>query len=180
MFGIALIPGILIWAVRKLLKESPRFEAIQQRLVVAREARQHVGAREVFKTRESRRHLLMGILIYIPLAYCYYALSVFLPTYMKTVLHLSYGRVLTDLTWLTLSYVVLVMLIGWFSDLVGRRPLAVICALVAGIGGILMFSTSSPATFMAIGLVAYPAWVGLTWTLGITYVSEIFPSNKEP
>jgi putative MFS transporter len=176
VFGIALIPGILIWAVRKLLKESPRFEAIQQRLVVAREARQHVGAREVFKTRESRRHLLMGILIYIPLAYCYYALSVFLPTYMKTVLHLSYGRVLTDLTWLTLSYVVLVMLIGWFSDLVGRRPLAVICALVAGIGGILMFSTSSPATFMAIGLVAYPAWVGLTWTLGITYVSEIFPT----
>ena len=176
VFGIALIPGLLIWAVRKLLKESPRFEAIQKRLAMAKKERQRVGAREVFKTRESRRHLLMGVLIYIPLAYCYYALSVFLPTYMKTVLHLAYGSVLADLTWLTLSYVVLVMIIGWLSDTVGRRPLAIICALVAGVGGILMFSTTSSTTFMAIGLIAYPAWVGLTWTLGITYISELFPT----
>lgn len=176
VFAVALIPGVLIWAVRKLLKESPRFEEIQRHLIEAKRIRSTVGAREVIRTRQSRRHLLMGILIYIPLAYCYYALSVFLPTYMKTVLHLTYGHVLVDLTWLTLSYIVLVMLVGWLSDIVGRKPLSISCAIVAGVGGILMFNTTSPHTFMAIGLIAYPAWVGLTWTLGITYVSEIFPT----
>lgn len=175
VFAVALIPGLLIWLVRKILKESPRFEAVQKQMAQARAERRR-GAREVIKTRESRRHLMMGVLIYIPLAYCYYALSVFLPTYMKTVLHLSFGQVLTDLTWLTLSYVMLVMIVGWLSDIVGRRVLAIASALIAAVGGILMFNTSSPATFMAIGLVAYPAWVGLTWTLGITYVTEIFPT----
>ncbi len=176
VFAVALIPGVLIWAVRKLLKESPRFEAVQQRLVKAKATRTHVRAREVIRTRQSRRHLLMGILIYIPLAYCYYALAVFLPTYMKTVLNLTYGHVLLDLTWLTLSYIVLVMLVGWLSDIIGRKPLSVACAIIAGVGGVLMFDTRSPATFMTIGMIAYPAWAGLTWTLGITYVSEIFPT----
>ncbi len=176
VFAVALIPGALIWAVRKLLKESPRFEEVQRRLVEAKAARGSVGAREVMRTRPSRRHLLMGVLIYIPLAYCYYALSVFLPTYMKTILHLSYGQVLLDLTWLTLAYVVLVMLVGWLSDILGRKILSIICAVIAGGGGVLMFNTTDPSTFMIIGLVAYPAWVGLTWTLGITYVSEIFPT----
>jgi putative MFS transporter len=175
VFAVAIIPGLLIWLVRKILKESPRFEAIQKHLVA--HARQHsMRAREVIRTRESRRHLLMGVLIYIPLAYCYYALSVFLPTYMKSVLRLSYGQVLGDLTWLTIAYVLLVLLVGWLSDSIGRRPLAIACAIVAGAGGIAMFSTSSPTVFMAVGLIAYPAWVGLTWTLGITYVSEIFPT----
>ncbi len=177
IFAVALIPGALIWGVRKVLKESPRFEAIQQRIIMEGNKRKNIGLRQVVKTKKNRRHLLIGVLIFIPLAYCYYALSVFLPTYMKTVLHLSYGTVLIDLTWLTLAYIVLVVLIGWLSDIVGRRPLAIICALTAGIGGILMFSTQSPSTFMAIGLIAYPAWVGLTWTLGITFISEIFSTD---
>lgn len=176
VFAVALIPGALIWAVRKLLKESPRFEEVQRRLTEAKAARGSVGARQVIRARHSRRHLLIGVLIYIPLAYCYYALSVFLPTYMKTVLHLSYGQVLLDLTWLTLAYVVLVMLVGWLSDILGRKILAIVCAVIAGVGGVLMFNTTVPSTFMIIGVIAYPAWAGLTWTLGITYVSEIFPT----
>lgn len=176
VFAVAIIPGLLIWLVRKMLRESPRFESVQRRMATMKESRAHVGAREVIRTRQGRRHLLMGVLIYIPLAYCYYALSVFLPTYMETVLHLTYGHVLLDLTWLTLSYVVLALFVGWLSDVMGRRYLAMLCAVVAAVGGIFMFTTHSTTAFMLIGLVAYPAWVGLTWTLGITYVSEIFPT----
>ena len=177
IFAVALFPGFLIWMVRKLLRESPRFEAVQRRIQMRQESRARVGAREVIRTWQGRRHLLIGVLIYIPLAYCYYALSVFLPTYMKTVLHLTYNHVLLDLTWLTLSYVVLALLVGWLSDVLGRRYLAMACAVIAAVGGILMFTTKSPTAFMLIGLIAYPAWVGLTWTLGITYVSEIFPTE---
>lgn len=175
VFAVALVPGLLIWLVRRILRESPRFEAVRRKM---EEAGQHraIRAGAVLQSPANRRRLLIGVLIYIPLAYCYYALSVFLPTYMEKTLGLSFGQVLTDLTWLTLAYVVLVMLVGWLSDYVGRRPLAIVCAVVAAGGGLWMFNTHSVGTFMAIGLIAYPAWVGLTWTIGISYVTEIFPT----
>jgi hypothetical protein len=47
---------------------------------------------------------------------------------------------------------------------------------LAGVGGVLMFNTMVPSTLMIIGVIAYSAWAGLTWTLGITYLSEIFPT----
>lgn len=175
LFVLALVPGFLIWFIRQSLKESPRFEAVCRRLEEARQSRR-LRVREVVGSPASRRHLAIGILIWVPAAYAYFALSVFLPTYMKTVLHLPYGAVLADLAWFYVMCLALLLVVGWLSDKVGRRPLAIIAALVAGAGGLLMFRTHSPWVFVVIGSVAYPSWVNLTWTLGMTYVAELFPT----
>ncbi|WP_255948141.1 MFS transporter [Streptomyces odontomachi] len=182
IFVMSLVPGVLILAIRSAIKESPRFvvvqEQMQQRSAQARGSRHDfLNVRTILADKVERRHLLIGVLIFIPLAYCYYALSVFLPEYMRETLHLSYNDTLVYLTFLTVSYFVLAILVAWLGDIVGRKPTAIGSAVVAGIGGVAMFTTHSPATFLAIGLIAYPAWVGLTWTIGIAYVNEIFPTS---
>jgi len=197
VFVLSLIPGALILLIRSAIKESPRFLAVQQQIEAraaaagdagqagrpgpagrARPAgrRDFLNLRAILGHRRQRRHLLIGVLIYIPLAYCYYALSVFLPSYMHTKLSLSYDQTLGFLAILTTAYFVLAIVIAWLSDIVGRRPIAIAAAVVAGIGGVAMFSTRSVPLFMIIGILAYPAWVGLTWTIGIAYVNEIFPT----
>ncbi len=184
VFVLSLIPGALILLIRSAIKESPRFLAVQREME-ARPAdgggrpggrRDFLNFRAIVGDRKQRRHLLIGVLIYIPLAYCYYALSVFLPSYMHTQLALSYDQTLGFLAILTTSYFVLAIVVSWLSDIAGRRPIAIAAAVVAGIGGVAMFSTHSVPLFMIIGIVAYPAWVGLTWTIGIAYVNEIFPT----
>ncbi len=187
VFVLSLIPGALILLIRSAIKESPRFLAVQ-REVEARSAaagggraghagrRDFLNLRAILGHRRQRRHLLIGVLIYIPLAYCYYALSVFLPSYMHTKLSLSYDQTLGFLAILTTAYFVLAIVIAWLSDIVGRRPIAIAAAIVAGVGGVAMFSTRSVPLFIVIGILAYPAWVGLTWTIGIAYVNEIFPT----
>ena len=182
IFVLSLVPGALILAIRSAIKESPRFVAVQQQMQLrsqqSRGNRHNVlNIRTILADKVERKHLLIGVLIFIPLAYCYYGLSVFLPEYMRSELKMSYDRTLYYLTLLTISYFVLAILAAWLSDIVGRRPTAVVSAVIAGIGGVAMFTTHSTGTFLAIGLVAYPAWVGLTWTIGIAYVNEIFPTS---
>jgi MFS transporter, putative metabolite:H+ symporter len=181
VFILSVIPGALILLIRSTIKESPRFVAVQQRMEARSAAsrgsrRDFLNIRTILTDRLQRRHLLIGVLIYIPLAYCYYALSVFLPSYMRSDLSLSYDRTLGFLALLTTAYFILAITISWLSDFVGRRPIAIVSAIVAGIGGVAMFSTHSVPLFMIIGIIAYPAWAGLTWTIGIAYVNEIFPT----
>lgn len=181
IFVLSLIPGALIVLIRSALKESPRFVAVQRRMrersAAARgSGRDFLNARTILADRVQRKHLLIGVLIYIPLAYCYYALSVFLPSYVHSALGLSYDQTLGYLALLTTSYFVLAIVTAWLSDIVGRKPTAIASAVIAGVGGLIMFSTHSHAVFLAVGMIAYPAWAGLTWTVGIAYVNEIFPT----
>jgi putative MFS transporter len=182
VFLLSVVPGGLILLIRSAIKESPRFVAVQRKMRERSAAsrggpRDFLNIRTILSDRLQRRHLLIGVLIYIPLAYCYYALSVFLPSYMHSDLSLSYDRTLGYLALLTTAYFVLAIAISWLSDIAGRRPMAIASAIVAGIGGVAMFSTHSVPLFMTIGIIAYPAWVGLTWTIGIAYVNEIFPTT---
>ncbi len=179
VYFVAIVPALMILLVRQFMKESPRFQHVQQLMKQyhgSGNSTSKVGWKAVFSNKQNRHHLLIGVLIYIPLTYCYYALSVFLPSYMQKSLHLSYNGVLVDLTILTIAYLVWVLIVAWLSDIVGRKIMGIATAVVAGVGALLMFSTSSPTVFLLIGLVAYPAYVGLTWTIGIAYVSEIFPT----
>jgi MFS transporter, putative metabolite:H+ symporter len=181
VFILSIIPGALILLIRVATKESPRFVAVRRKMQEESDrsrgaSRDPLKLRTILGNRLQRRHLLIGVLVYIPLAYCYYALSVFLPSYMHADLGLSYDRTLGYLAILTTAYVILAIAISWLSDIAGRRIIAIASAVVAGIGGVAMFSTHSLLLFMVIGCVAYPAWVGLTWTIGIAYVNEIFPT----
>lgn len=177
VYFVAIVPAVLILLIRQVMKESPRFQHVQKLMKEEHSnSRTKAGWRAVFGNKQNRRHLLIGVLIYIPLTYCYYALSVFLPSYMQKSLHLSYNGVLTDLTILTVAYLLWVIIVAWLSDIVGRKILGIATAVIGGVGALLMFSTTSPTVFLLIGLVAYPAYVGLTWTIGIAYVTEIFPT----
>ncbi|MGC8622057.1 MAG: MFS transporter [Caldisphaera sp.] len=171
----AIIPGLLILIIRSKLEESKRY-------LIMKKEHEEKGIkkgsyRELFSNKKYLRSFITGALIYISLAYGYYSLSVFLPTFITKTLHQSYIQMIHYMIYLTLSYLIFTIIAGYLSDIIGRKPVAILSALIAGGGGYIMFSQTNPHYFLLYGLLPYAAWVGMTWTVSIAYVNEIFPTR---
>lgn len=176
-FILAIIPALLVWGLRRALRESIPYLATRERLnhASADGSTRH-QARKIFATPALRRRLIIATLIFIANAVGYWGFLVFLQKYMLATFNLTFRQSLA-LTMVFYGAMVIWPFAGAVAaERVGRRPAAVAGAVTLAIASIVAFSTHHLVVF-AIAQVFGIGLLGWTWSVGQTYVGELFPTE---
>lgn len=172
-FIFAIVPAIGVFWIRRKLAESAPFLRERDRLPAA--ARRE-RIKEIWRTPELRRRLIVAALIFTGNAVGYWGFLVFLQKYMISTFNLSFRHSLT------LTAVFYVAMIGWpfigarIADRFGRRPAGILGALIIAAGSLIAFSTHSLSVYVVAQIFGIGA-LGWTWSVGETYVAELFPTR---
>lgn len=174
-FFACLVPGLLILIARMRLEESERFqqvmEAIRQRTITRRK----VTVLELFSSA-FRRDLIVHGLIWIGAAWGYWAFAIFAPYYLLKVMHYASEQTYFYIAIFNVVGIVASWIFGMLSDRIGRRPIGIVCALLA-IGSMLaLANTHAPLLILLFGSLEFAGIYG-AWVLGETYTSECFPTK---
>ena len=176
-FLFAAVPAALLFWLRAVVDESPRFKEMQAAQAAA--AANDVARRpreSIWTILGARKRIAIGWLLYVANACGYWGITFFLTTFMIQKFHLTSPQAIF---WAMVFYVaqVVLSLAGTaLSDVVGRRP--------AGIAGALLMIGFTVAATTTNDFVAF-AWFGagmigmLGWRWGIadTYLSEFFRTS---
>lgn len=184
-FYLAIVPAVAVFLLRRKISESARYlhaVAVAKR----REAESADGEtdsvpakehlRHIWATRESRKRVLVGSIIYIANACGYWAIAVFLTTFIVKEFHQSPR---SAIFWAIIFYVVQFFLsyVGTIlADRVGRRPAAILGSILMMVALVVAARTPSFTMFLVfMGLAV--GMLGWLWGIGNTYVSELFPTH---
>jgi MFS transporter, putative metabolite:H+ symporter len=178
-FYLSLVPAAFVLLLRRALTESERFQQAKQKhdAESAQEggfARAQVG--EILHTPELRRRLIIASMIFTANAVGYWGFLVFLQTYMITQFHLTFRHALAITMIFFGAMVVWPWIAAWLAERIGRRPTGVIGGVCLAAGSIIGFSTHSLGVFIAAQVFGI-GMLGFTWSVGLTYVAELFPTR---
>lgn len=175
MYFLAAVPAIIILFVRTQLEESPAYTAMQERRARTQEKR--VSFWEALRgSRQLRRHLGLGTLVYISLACIYYAETVFVVQLMETVHHLTTANAVAVLGLFNIAMFSCAIGGGVLADRIGRKAAGAIVIVALALALWTMFSTASLGLFVFFGAIAF-AGIGGSWAIGMVYVAELFPTE---
>lgn len=171
-FVLSLVPAVLVFVLRRAINESaPHLKARSEQA-----DRPKGRVREILADPYLRRRLGVASLIFIANAVGYWGFLVFLQQYMLGEFKLSFRTALL----LTMAFygamAVWPFVAGWVADRIGRRPAGIIGAVGLAVTSVLGFSTHSLALFAVAQLFGI-GLLGWTWSVGMTYVSELFPTR---
>jgi MFS transporter, putative metabolite:H+ symporter len=177
-FVFAIIPALGVFWLRRKLTESIPFLRAREAGVARGDGggSRRDRIREILDDRTLRRRLLVTSLIFIGNAVGYWGFLVFLQKYMISTFSLSFRG---SLAYTAIFYVAM---IAWpfagalLADRIGRRPAGILGAVVLAAGSLVAFSTHSLAVYV-IAQVFGIGMLGWTWSVGETYVSELFPTR---
>jgi MFS transporter, putative metabolite:H+ symporter len=168
-FIVAIVPAIVLFLVRRGIRESYRYTDVQTRV------ERGITKPRLWKLPGVRRRLIAGWLIYTANAVGYWGVTVFLTTYIVKRFHASpIGAIRYALLFFLLQ-VVFVYLGTALADWIGRRPSAILAAVIEFSSTILAATSHSLDRYLVFGAIAI-ATLGWLWGVGDTYVSELFPT----
>jgi len=176
-FLFAIVPAAgVFWLRRKLTESMPflRARELAASRVTAAERRGRV--REILTDRNLRRRLLVASLIFTGNAVGYWGFLVFLQKYMIAEFKLSFRHSLALTTIFYAAMMIWPFAGALLADRVGRRPAGITGAVVLATGSLVAFSTHSLAVYV-IAQVFGIGCLGWTWSVGETYVAELFPTR---
>ncbi len=173
-FIFAIVPAILVFALRRMIQESVRYRRAKAELekLVQEEGVRHPRVR-IWSIPGAKRRILVGWLLYVPNACGYWGITVFLTTFMVQKFHVTpadaiYYAMLFYVVQFFLSYVG-----TGLSDLVGRKTAGILGALIM-MGCTIEASTAETLqSFLMFGGVMV-GMLGWLWGIGDTYLSEFF------
>lgn len=182
-FIFAIAPAVIIFIARRWIKESVRFttakleqqaEAKQQ----AVKAKQEKAGRRlrVLRTKDAKRRIGIGWMIYTANAVGYWGMTVFLTTFMVEKFGVSPG---TAILYALLMYIVqffFCYLGTGLADLYGRRFSCILGALIMMTCTAVGALAGTLALYLAFETIAI-AMLGWLWGVGDTYISELFPTE---
>jgi putative MFS transporter len=169
------VPGLLIFAFRLGLQESHRYRAMLEALRNATIRRKSITLAELRHSRY-RRDVAMHGLIWTSNAWGYWAFAVFAPYYLAKEMHYPQGSVFAIVATMSFFGLVGSWAVGWLADRFGRRPLGMLCPLLA-MFSVVMFSLSrSPEWIVVFGSLEFVANSG-SWVVAETFTSEAFPTT---
>ena len=118
--GCMIIP--IIFILRRSLQESTEFQA----------QRHHPSTREVFQSMVAHWQVVIaGMLLVAMTTTTFYLITVYTPTFGRTVLKLSAADSLIVTLCVALSNFILLPIGGALSDRIGRRPILIVITLLA-------------------------------------------------
>lgn len=179
-FYLSIVPAAFVLLLRRRLTESERHrQAKKEHDAESAQpggftARAQVG--EILHTPELRRRLIIASMIFTANAVGYWGFLVFLQTYMLKTFHLTFRHSLAITMIFFGAMVVWPWIAAWLAERIGRRPTGVIGGICLATGSIIGFSTHSLGVFIAAQVFGI-GMLGFTWSVGLTYVAELFPTR---
>jgi putative MFS transporter len=168
-FIVAIVPAIILFLVRQGITESHRYAEVQTNV-------QEGNVRpKLWHLPGVRRRLIVGWLIYTANAVGYWGMTLFLTTY---VVHRFHATTIEAIRYALVFFVlqaVFAYLGTALADWVGRRPSAILAALIEIASTVLAVTSDSRSQYLLFGAVSI-ATLGWLWGVGDTYISELFPT----
>lgn len=168
-FIVAIVPAILLFLARRGITESHRY------LDVRSTALSGTAKPRLWQLPGVRRRLLAGWLIYTANAVGYWGMTLFLTTYIVKRFHASPIEAIRYALVFFLLQAVFAYVGTALADWVGRRPSAILAALIEVVFTVLAATSDSLAQYQIFGAVAI-ATLGWLWGVGDTYIAELFPT----
>ncbi|MFZ0902768.1 MAG: MFS transporter [Mycobacterium sp.] len=168
-FIVAIVPAVLLFLVRQGIAESHRYIDAQATVVNG------TAKPQLWHLPGVRRRLFAGWLIYTANAVGYWGMTLFLTTYIVKKFHASPIEAIRYALVFFLLQAVFAFLGTALADWIGRRPSAILAALIEVAATILAATSESLAEYQVFGAIAI-ATLGWLWGVGDTYISELFPT----
>ena len=176
-FIFAAVPAVLVFLIRSVVQESPRFKEAQEeieRRVAAEGTRR--PRENIFKIPGAPKRLFLGWLLYVANTCGYWGITFFLTTFMVKKFGVSsadaiFYAMLFYVAQFALSFVGTIL-----SDAIGRRPAGILGAFIM-IGCTIMASTAAALSDFLVYGAAMVGMLGWLWGIGDTYLSEFFRTS---
>jgi MFS family permease len=175
VFVASIIPGIVVFVVRLKVSESPRFQEARERLARGEVRRDRVANITVFR-KPYARDAVPAVLYWIGNAFAFWAFYTFIPLYLVKVRELSTPTMLMWLASYQVWAVVMTYLGAWVSDLHGRRPVAIVSALLtlASVWAVTLVPDGWPLYLAGALLFGFN---NSTWVVSFAHSTELFPTH---
>lgn len=176
-FIFAAVPAGLVFWLRNVVQDSPRFVEAQQEMERIVELEGKRRPREsIWKIPGAMRRIAIGWMLYVANACGYWGVTFFLTIFMVKKFDVS----ATDAVFYAMMFYVaqfFLSLIGTaLSDAIGRRPAGILGALIM-IGCTVLASTAATLNgFLVFGALMV-GMLGWLWGIGDTYLSEFFRTS---
>jgi MFS transporter, putative metabolite:H+ symporter len=165
-FIVAIIPAVALFLVRRGITESHRYVEVRA---------SGTAKPRLWHLPGVRRRLVAGWLIYTANAVGYWGMTLFLTTYIVKRFHATPIEAIRYALVFFLLQAVFAYLGTALADWVGRRPSAILAAVIEVASTILAATSDSLAQYQIFGAVAI-ATLGWLWGVGDTYIAELFPT----
>jgi MFS transporter, putative metabolite:H+ symporter len=165
-FIVAIVPAVILFLVRQGITESHRYVDVKAR---------SIAKPRLWHLPGVRRRLVSGWLIYTANAVGYWGMTLFLTTYIVKRFHATPIEAIRYALVFFLLQAVFAYAGTALADWIGRRPSAILAAVIEVGATILAATSDSLAQYQIYGAVAI-ATLGWLWGVGDTYISELFPT----
>lgn len=169
-FIVAIVPAVILFLVRQGITESPRYTEVKET-----RKRDGIPRARLWQLPGVRRRLIVGWLIYTANAVGYWGSTLFLTTYIVKRFHASTTDAIRYALVFFLLQVVFVFIGTALADRFGRRPSAILGAVIEAGSAILAATSDSLAEYQVYGAISI-ATLGWLWGVGDAYISELFPT----
>lgn len=168
-FLVAIVPAVILFLARQGIRESHRYTQAQTRY-------QQIAAKpKLWRLPGVRRRLIVGWLVYTANAVGYWGITVFLTTYIIKKFHASSVDAIRYALVFFVLQAVFVFVGAALADWIGRRPSAIIAAVIEITSSVLGATSDSLPQYLVFGAISI-ATLGWLWGVGDTYVAELFPT----
>lgn len=176
-FVLAALPALTIFIFRRFLQESIRFTVAKVEAKAAAARNEAPPEKlKIWSIPEARRRIYIGWLIYSANATGYWGMTVFLTTYMVQ----KFGKSPAEAIMYAMMFYVVQFFLCYIgsglADLYGRRPTAILGAVMMIVATILGATTDSFAMYLVYGALTI-GLLGWLWAIGDTYLAELFPTE---
>jgi MFS family permease len=173
LFWLGLIPALLVVFIRRYVEESSIFEETRTQMSAhaASTSFLEIFARPLLKTT------ILASLLATGMQGAYYAVTTWLPTYLKTERHLSVLNTGSYLLVLIIGSFLGYLTSAYLSDRLGRRNCFILFAVSAAV--LVVLYTQIPITDTAMLFLGFPLGFflsGIFSGMG-AFLSELFPSR---
>ncbi len=172
MFWIGILPALLVVYIRRHVSEPPVFVETRERAAAASRA----GVWEIFSPELIRTTLLTSLLA-VGAQGGYYAITTWLPTYLKTVRHLSVLNTGGYLAVIIVGSFIGYLVSAYLNDVIGRRLNFLLFAVGSAL--ISVVYTLVPVTDAQMLALGFPLGFfasGIFSGMG-AFLTELFPSR---
>ena len=171
MFWVGILPALLVLYIRRHVKDSEIFHATR-----ARSTEKGSSFLEIFSP-ELLRTTVFGSLLTTGMMAGYYAVTTWLPTYLKTVRNLSVLNTGAYTAVIIIGSLVGYLVAAYLCDHIGRRKTFLLFAL--GTAAVAMLYTLVPISNAAMLVLGFPLGFFLSGNFSGfgSYLTELFPSR---